>query len=287
MSVINARFDDHAPGLAFHAQLHEATTHYPLHGHLDYYEMMAIIDGAGRHRVISATGEETHEDLRAGDFVMLRPGDVHSIAAIGGVRWRFYNVAFPVATWDGFVSLARVGTDWMSADRAPRSTLSTSQMQAFRELIAQFSERCEIRDLLRFLLGVVPALEERPTLVSAPMWLLDAYNQMEDEDNLRVGMPRLYEVCRVSPSHLSRVTKQYLGASPTAILRRLRLRHATALLTTTFEPLGSIALRCGYSDLAHFSNTFRRAHGITPSQHRAATRRPFLTIDSPALGLRS
>ena len=55
----------------------------------------------------------------------------------------------------------------------------------------------------------------------------------------------------------------------TAYLRTLRLEHARMLTTTTSDRLGDIARACGFANAQHFSNAFRAAYGLTPSQARA------------------
>jgi AraC family transcriptional regulator len=49
-----------------------------------------------------------------------------------------------------------------------------------------------------------------------------------------------------------------------------RLERARALLRTTSQPLGEIALACGFSSASHFTNRFRQAQGGTPGEYRQA-----------------
>jgi AraC-like DNA-binding protein len=75
----------------------------------------------------------------------------------------------------------------------------------------------------------------------------------------------------LSPSHFSRSFSRALGYSPMAYVTIRRLEHAKTVMTATNEGLANIALACGFSDQAHFSKSFRRWMGLTPSDWRRRT----------------
>lgn len=60
------------------------------------------------------------------------------------------------------------------------------------------------------------------------------------------------------------------GLSYRALLDRIRMARARALIEQTDSPLTQIALDVGYSELAHFTRAFRRRFGRPPSAHRGA-----------------
>lgn len=67
-------------------------------------------------------------------------------------------------------------------------------------------------------------------------------------------------------AHFSKMFTRAIGSSPHAYIIRRRLARAEQLMAATDEPLNQIALACGFSDQAHFSNVFRRHVGVTPGQ---------------------
>jgi AraC family transcriptional regulator len=71
-----------------------------------------------------------------------------------------------------------------------------------------------------------------------------------------------------SRSHFLRTFRAAMGCSPHRWLTRLRLDHAKTMLRRDAESLIDIALACGFSSHAHFSNTFRQIVGATPSEYR-------------------
>jgi transcriptional regulator GlxA family with amidase domain len=48
----------------------------------------------------------------------------------------------------------------------------------------------------------------------------------------------------------------------------MRIRHAPLLLSTTTESIATGAGRCGYASPSYFSNCFRDAMLMSPSQYR-------------------
>ena len=74
----------------------------------------------------------------------------------------------------------------------------------------------------------------------------------------------------LSPSHFSRLFKETLGQSPHRFVMDYRVEQARKMLADPDLPLITIALRCGFSDQAHFSRTFKQHQGATPTAYRAA-----------------
>jgi AraC-like DNA-binding protein len=53
------------------------------------------------------------------------------------------------------------------------------------------------------------------------------------------------------------------------LMMRVRLSYAKRLLKAdTLKPIGEVAVKCGFDDLAYFSRIFKQAFGLTPSQYR-------------------
>ena len=71
-----------------------------------------------------------------------------------------------------------------------------------------------------------------------------------------------------SRSHFLRTFRAVMGCSPHQCLTRLRVEQAKRILQDSSMSLIDIALACGFSSHAHFSNTFRQVAGITPSEYR-------------------
>jgi len=71
-----------------------------------------------------------------------------------------------------------------------------------------------------------------------------------------------------SRSHFLRTFRAAMGCSPHQWLTMLRVEQARTILRGNSSSLIDIALDCGFSSHAHFSNTFRKIVGVTPSEYR-------------------
>ena len=83
--------------------------------------------------------------------------------------------------------------------------------------------------------------------------------------------PRLAEVADVAgvhPMHLSKLFRKRFGYSMGEFLRRQRIAWACEQLARDAGTISSIAARAGFSDHAHFTRTFRRIAGCSPSWYR-------------------
>lgn len=79
------------------------------------------------------------------------------------------------------------------------------------------------------------------------------------------------DICReinVSPFHFIRAFKQKNGQTPHQYLLNVRIKRAEELLRSGKYSVSETAALCGFVSLPHFSNTFKRVTGHTPSAYR-------------------
>ena len=95
-------------------------------------------------------------------------------------------------------------------------------------------------------------------------------------DNIHrsVGLVELANLVNLSRFHLLRAFKKSLGVTPYRYMLERRVERAKELLSRTDTPISTISELCGFGAFAHFSATFRRMTGSTPSQFRGAARAP-------------
>ena len=72
----------------------------------------------------------------------------------------------------------------------------------------------------------------------------------------------------VSQWHLSKLINKHVGQSFLDILGGMRVERAKALLADSSLRVHAIAEQVGYSDVAHFSKSFKRIVGMTPGEYR-------------------
>lgn len=72
----------------------------------------------------------------------------------------------------------------------------------------------------------------------------------------------------VTPKTLARMTRQYLGTTPTDLIRRRLLVHAKWQLLHTLKPVKDVAREVGFHDELYFSRLFRKSVGVSPTYFR-------------------
>ena len=87
------------------------------------------------------------------------------------------------------------------------------------------------------------------------------------------GELRLLELSalvHMSPYHFARLFKRSTGLPPHRFLVRCRIDEARALLGARTESIAEISRSVGFRTSSHFTTTFRRITGTTPSGYRRA-----------------
>jgi AraC family transcriptional regulator len=114
--------------------------------------------------------------------------------------------------------------------------------------------------------GPVRTSSESPEL---PRWRLDRVVEFIDVHlSEPIGVPELASVAGLSRLHFATLFRQSTGLAPHVYLMHRRVEHAKMLLHTTSQSLLSVALNCGFSSQAHFTNVFRRIASDTPLSWR-------------------
>lgn len=133
---------------------------------------------------------------------------------------------------------------------------------------------CSVVDVL----AVLP-LESRGRHGGPDRWLLRLREFLDAHCTGRLTTRDLVEVSGHHPVHISRAFHQHFGRTISAFVRERRVLRAAVLLRRTSRPLSDIALECGFYDQSHFTNTFRRYMGRTPSSYRSPDCSNRLSLD--------
>jgi AraC-like DNA-binding protein len=73
----------------------------------------------------------------------------------------------------------------------------------------------------------------------------------------------------LSRAHFSREFRSTFGESPHRYLLTRRLERAAALLRSTDRTVADICCMVGLTSVGSFTTSFRRMHGMSPTQYRA------------------
>lgn len=133
----------------------------------------------------------------------------------------------------------------------------------------------KVRNLLTMLFSLLlkihpsePATGECYTQENRVRTLLD-YIRANYQKNLT--LEGLAKATSVSKTEVLRCFKQIIGKSPIQYIKNYRLQRAACLLSNTDEPIGQIALECGFEDSSYFTRSFKAAFGCTPQEYRRKT----------------
>ncbi|MBC2845715.1 helix-turn-helix domain-containing protein [Winogradskyella flava] len=74
----------------------------------------------------------------------------------------------------------------------------------------------------------------------------------------------------VSLSSFKREFNKVYKESPGRYFKRRKLERAAKLIISTNERIGEIAFNCGFSEVAHFSNSFQDQFGCSPTAYRVS-----------------
>lgn len=83
-----------------------------------------------------------------------------------------------------------------------------------------------------------------------------------------ITLEKLAEVAHINKYYLSHSFQKEYHISPISYLLRRRITESKSLLSSTDFSLTQISEQVGFSSLAYFSQSFRRAEGMSPIEYR-------------------
>lgn len=208
---------------------------------------------AGRYErwQLDAPGEVAHLHLYIAPEVLQRvAGDADPSA-------RFTPLMDLRDPWfDGFFRL--LGAEYEACQAAGRPE-SLDLVDRTREL------------LLRRLVALRPApavTESRRAVPLRPHLLRAVLHHVEAHLGERLSLETLAGIASMSVDHFVRAFQQATGSTPHRWIVERRLDTACSRLADSSDRIEQIAHACGFAGAAHFTASFRRHRGMTPSAYR-------------------
>jgi AraC-like DNA-binding protein len=97
------------------------------------------------------------------------------------------------------------------------------------------------------------------------------------ENNLndpQFGVEKMAEEMGMSRTNLHRKIKSITGFPPSELIRSIRLRKAAKLILNKVDSVTQIAILVGFDDYSHFSKTFKKHFGVSPSSYEERSNVP-------------
>lgn len=90
---------------------------------------------------------------------------------------------------------------------------------------------------------------------------------LEDHYSESITLEDAAEIMSFSPSHFSKIFKQFTGINFVKYLNIIRISKAATLLVTTDHTITDIAFMCGFNNVRSFNRMFKEITNYTPSEY--------------------
>ena len=87
------------------------------------------------------------------------------------------------------------------------------------------------------------------------------------ESNSDKTLNEIAKICGVSEGYFRKLFKEYSGENPVDFRQKYRIEKAKQLLLLDTHSIGEIAEELHFSDIYHFSKTFKKLTGISPQRY--------------------
>lgn len=237
--------------LSGHAVLHR----YPRH----FHDTMGLAVIHGGRELCWSRGAE--REFTGGDIALFNAGEVHDGRPGDSQGWTYDILYFEPRQVHELLGVDDGWFDAVSLRDARATALARQALDGAAGTLA--AEQA----LVALLAHVVHSPTPRHGPDATGAGLLRDFIDAHASRNLTAR--ELAGVCGLSPEHAIRSFRRRYGITPHAYHQARRTESARGLLRGAL-PLADVALSLGFYDQSHFSNWFRRSHGVSPALYRAA-----------------
>lgn len=238
------------------------------------FEILYVLEGHARHFM-----EDRDHDIRQGDFILIRCGEVHGTVCRQSENTRIMVVKFmPSLVSEQYYRLSgsRYISAFLNSGRESIYRLNGEEkqiIQAFlRELYEDFYGKGSAYELLvksgvyrliayciRF--GLIPV----PNAAAGCDYekLLEVLLYIENHFQANITLRQVSEMLHMNYSYTSRYFKRLTGRTFKQYLDYIRVCEADKLLETE-RHMFRVAEQCGFSSPQSFSRTYKRLRGHSP-----------------------
>ncbi len=257
-----------------------------IHSH-EFWELAYVYEGRGKNHT------DNTENIKEGDFLLIKPGAKHSITSLpqkDGSQTRVCNCIFTqeyfktiekeyssVAELQGYVLY-----DMIISDAPFCIRLSDDNAQNIRHLMwliaheynhftvgSEFIMKHAIIDLLISITRLYEyKIKKAVPSVSKNAEIDELMKYMRSNFAYKLSLEFLAAHVHLSREYLSRYFKQYTGKTISEFLLEIRMSRAKEMLRTSSYSVSDIGTYCGYPSVTNFQKAFKKYVGIPPSVYR-------------------
>ena len=138
-------------------------------------------------------------------------------------------------------------------------------------LLALIQSQLKNKEKIRAILSKVTDVEEIEEDTLSPQdsaFMNELYQLMENEwSNSELAVSRMTELLHISRTKFYYKVKGLTGENPSVFFKRYKLNRAAQLLKERKYNISEIADMTGFSTLSHFSTSFKKQFGVSPSEY--------------------
>ena len=132
---------------------------------------------------------------------------------------------------------------------------------------SQLRNREKIREILNRATDV-ETLADDALSPQDSAFMTDLYQLMENElSNSELDVSRMTEMLHISRTKFYYKVKGLTGENPSVFFKRYKLNRAAQLIKERKYNVSEIADMTGFSTLSHFSTSFKKQFGVSPSEY--------------------
>jgi AraC-like DNA-binding protein len=252
---------------------------FPLHEHDDFHEIVIVASGSGWH----VLNDEPHL-ISCGEVLYLQTEDRHAFDEVHDLY--LTNVLYrPDSAWlhpDRLRPYLPPTGDGTSERRYWQiSEDAVERMKPLLTALARESRKADAASALLaeslFVQLVVTLWRDRFATDGAELSTSARFAQvlkyLRHNCTGPIDLDEVADRFGYSPRNFRRVFRDATATTPHGYLIKLRVGHAMRALRATDDSVSDIALASGFNDSNHFSYSFHKLIGMSPTRYRQQVRR--------------
>ena len=232
---------------------------------LNSFLLFYTISGKGELKYMNQTYH-----LLPGTTTLINCMNHHYYECLSGQSWEFLWLHFNGATAMGYYEeFMKSGfriikeMDPFFMEGTMRRVLSLTQK---KDLHSEIMVSSLIMQILTQLL--IENSSENLGLGFMPSYIKDVIKKIDKQFQEPLSLDDFADEAGISKFHLSREFRRYIGVPLNEYLITTRLNHSKELLRYSSLPVEQVAYSCGFHNVSHFINLFKKHEHSTPLQYR-------------------
>ncbi len=263
-----------------------------MHRH-EFWEVAYVYEGESLIHTM-----EGSERLSAGEFVLIKPGAVHSITLAGENAkahvWLcdcIFTQGYFNTIMESYSKIGDLSTYLLYGMLSGRASfvikLTDDNAQNVKNLLWMTaheynhytvgSDEIIKHALLNLLIYMTRMYEYKVTGISAVVSKSHEIDELakyiRSNFGYKLSLEFLARHMNLSREYLSRYFKKYMGKTISEYITEVRVEKAKQMLCTTTHSVSDICEYCGYSQAGSFQKAFKKVVGVSPGAYRKNCRK--------------